>query len=96
MSAYISQLEQQITALNAIKSTTLEDRLDQWWASQPPATRLRAYSMDELIAALGTQGRYISPILVKRGWARHRRWQHRQHYFRVWLPPERHLENRDG
>lgn len=88
MSAYIHQLEQHTVEPTHIKAKTLGDLFDQWWVSQPPATRSRAYSMDEFIKALSTQGRYIAPILIKRGWVRHRRWQHRQHYFRVWLPPE--------
>lgn len=88
MTAYIRQLAQQTAAApTPPKARTLEDRFDEWWASQPLATRSRPYSMEELTTALKTQGRYISPILAKHGWVRHRRWQHRQHYFRLWLPP---------
>lgn len=92
MSAYIHQLEQQTVEPTTSKIVTLEDRFDEWWATQPPATRARAYSMTEFTTALGTQGRNLSTILIQRGWVRHRRWQHRQHYFRVWLPPADHLE----
>ena len=87
MSAYIHQLQQQTATPPPTRPPSLEERFDHWWASQPVATRSRAYSMEELTTALATQARFISPILVKRGWVRQRRWQHRQHYFRVWLSP---------
>lgn len=96
MSAYIRQLELHCTAPLPPRLPTLEEQFEQWWASQPLATRSRAYSMQELEKALVTQGRYLSPILVKRGWVRHRCWQHRQHYFRVWLPPDNYMGIHNG
>lgn len=87
MSAYIRQLAQQDSTRTLTKADTLAERFDRWWMAQSLATRMRAYSMEELAMALGTHGRILSPILAMRGWVRHRRWQHRQHYFRVWLPP---------
>ncbi|HUX30538.1 MAG TPA: hypothetical protein VMV78_07910 [Thiobacillus sp.] len=92
MSAYINQLSQHAPAPSLTQADTLAERFDQWWVKQPLATRVRAYSIEEITTALGTQGRNLSPILIQRGWVRHRRWQHRQHYFRVWLPPTDHLE----
>lgn len=48
---------------------------------------MRPYSITELERALGTQGRYLSPILLRHGWERRRRWASKTQYLRYWVPP---------
>jgi hypothetical protein len=43
--------------------------------------------MSELEAALKTQGRFISPVLLELGWRRKRNWSTKGQYFRYWVPP---------
>jgi hypothetical protein len=65
----------------------LETRLLAWLDSQPEVSRLRHYSMTELEKALGTQGRYLSPVLLRLGWERRRKWTGKTQYLRYWVPP---------
>jgi hypothetical protein len=66
---------------------TLRERFSAWFGSVPEVSRLRAYSMVELERALGTQGKYLSPVLLDLGWQRRRKWSSRQQYLRYWVPP---------
>ncbi len=85
--AYIETLKRQMAAAAAATPpSTLRDRFLRWYGALPPVSRDRPFAMSELEAALGTQGRHISPILVAEGWRRARSWQG-QHYFRYWRPP---------
>jgi hypothetical protein len=43
--------------------------------------------MIEFERALGTQGRYISPVLLALGWRRKRKWETAGQYCRYWVPP---------
>jgi hypothetical protein len=43
--------------------------------------------MAEFEAALATQGKYLSPILLNLGWIRKRRWTGSGQYSRYWVPP---------
>lgn len=92
MSAYIRQLQESVAAQSAPASRRdpLRDRLLNWFSSLPAPTRNRPFAMQEFEAALGTSGRYISPVLIKLGWQRKRIWSTREHYHRFWVPPERH------
>ena len=47
----------------------------------------RRFSMSEFEAALKTQGRYISPVLLELGWRRKRVWSTTGQYHRYWEPP---------
>lgn len=86
-SAYIEALKQETAdAAAATPSSGLRDRFIRWYAALPPVSRDRPFSMSELEAALGTQGRCISPVLTAEGWRRGRSWRG-QHYFRYWVPP---------
>lgn len=89
MSAYIQRLKQHAQPTQPDDGKTQLDRkFETWWAAQPLATRHREYSMQELSAAMGSAGRILSGTLVKQGWTRKRRWAHKQHYYRLWLPPD--------
>jgi hypothetical protein len=41
----------------------------------------------QLKKALGTQGKYLSPILLDLGWSRKRKWTGLKQYPRYWMPP---------
>ncbi len=64
----------------------LENRFVIWFNSLPPLTRQRYFSMSEFEQALHTQGKYLSPVLLKLGWQRKRVWAG-QRYGRYWIPP---------
>jgi hypothetical protein len=90
MSAYIKSLQRSLEAEEpsaALSKVDLESRFLAWLDSVPEISRLRPYSMTELEQALGTQGRYLSPILLRLGWERRRKWSSRGQYHRYWLPP---------
>lgn len=86
MSAYIKLLQQRVTADPPIRSP-LEERFLGWYAALPEVARERLFSMVEFERALGTQGKYISPVLLELGWKRGRRWSSHGQYHRYWVPP---------
>lgn len=58
-----------------------------WYQSLPEVVQNRAFSMQEFEAALGTQGKYISAVLLALGWRRKRQWSNTGRYHRYWVPP---------
>lgn len=90
MSAYINQLKQVVAQAEAVHDgmTITERKFEKWWAAQPEATRNRPYSMSELAAQVGVAANVLTFTLTERGWTRKRQWQHRTHYFRLWVPPK--------
>ncbi|OEZ27163.1 hypothetical protein [Variovorax boronicumulans] len=86
MSAYLASLKQQ-SAAQAPASPPLQQRFQEWFTSLPELTRERPFSMAEFEKVLGTQGKYISPMLLGLGWQRKRRWSSRGQYHRYWVPP---------
>lgn len=90
-SAYIRSLERSLEEAERTERLGKDDlrsRFLAWLASQPEISRIRPYSMSELERALGTQGRYLSPVLLGLGWERRRKWTGKTQYLRYWLPPE--------
>lgn len=93
MSAYIKALRKDLEAEEQpteLSKQDMESRFLAWLDSQPEISRLRPYSMTELEKALGTQGRYLSPVLLRLGWERRRKWTGKTQYLRYWLPPGGH------
>ena len=89
-SAYIKSLRRSLEAEeqpNVLSRPGLEARFFSWLDSQPEISRHRPYSMTELEKALGTQGRYLSPVLLRLGWERRRKWNSKTQYLRYWVPP---------
>lgn len=89
-SAYVKSLQRALEAEEPpaqLSKRDLESRLLTWLNSQPEISRLRPYAMSELEKALGTQGRYLSPVLFHLGWERRRKWTGKTHYLRYWVPP---------
>ena len=66
---------------------SLRQRFIDWHASLPEIARQRPFAMIELEQALGTQGKYLSPVLLSLGWQRKRKWTSRGQYPRYWAPP---------
>ncbi|WP_247572578.1 hypothetical protein [Ralstonia solanacearum] len=92
MSAYIKLLQQQAATVSPPRSP-LQQRFLQWYVALPEVTRDRPFSMAEFEQALGTQGKYISPILLGLGWQRKRRWSALGQYHRYWVPPAKDLDD---
>lgn len=90
MSAYIQKLRESVEDLapTVPQPTTLREKLISWFTALPAPTRNRPFSMLEFEVALGAAGRNISPILIELGWQRKRLWTGREHYHRVWNPPQ--------
>lgn len=89
-SAYVKSLYRSLPdeAENAqLSKTSLRQRFIDWFDSVPEISRMRPYSMVELEQALGTQGKYLSPILLALGWERRRKWTGPGPYSRYWMPP---------
>jgi hypothetical protein len=61
---------------------SLCDRFLNWYRSMLGFTRSRPFSMSEFEAALKTQGKYISPVLLELGWRRKRIWSTTGQYHR--------------
>lgn len=76
MRAYIAELNKRAEARHAQPSqpSSLRDRFTNWYDSLPAVSRDRRFSMSEFEAALKTQGKYISPVLLELGWRRKRIW----------------------
>ena len=86
MSTYINQLRQlQRNDFQPILS--LREKLITWYRNLPEISRYRPFSMKEIEAAVESQGRYISIILLDLGWQRKRKWSTQGRYMRYWLPP---------
>lgn len=91
-SAYIRSLQRTLEAdaeagPQQLSKQDLKQRFIEWFASVPEISRVRPYSMVELEQALGTQGRFLSPILESLGWERRRKWSSRGANPRYWVPP---------
>lgn len=90
-SAYIRSLQRSFevegTPQKLFKSD-LKKRFIEWFASVPEISRVRPYSMVELERELGTQGRFLSPVLYALGWERRRKWSSTGQSPRYWVPPE--------
>ena len=65
----------------------LRQRFLDWHASLPEIARHRPFAMVEVEQALGTQGKYLSPVLLSLGWQRRRKWTSQAQYPRYWVPP---------
>lgn len=87
MSAYVQQLNRQVTR-NIPAPINLRSRFVDWFNALPEVTRARPFSMQEFEAALGTQGKYMSAVLLGLGWKRKRKWDSRGRYPRYWVPPK--------
>lgn len=91
MSAYIKSLKRSLEAEEAqplLSKVNLETRFLAWLDTQPEISRLRPYGMIELERGLDTQGRYLSPVLLRLGWQRRRKWSSTGQYHRYWVPPD--------
>ena len=88
---YAAQLRRGAEAQRAQPSqpSSLLDRFLRWHGSLPAVSRDRRFSMAEFEAALKTQGRHISPVLLELGWQRKRVWSTTGQYHRYWCPPPR-------
>jgi hypothetical protein len=89
-SAYIRSLQRSLETEDApqqLFKPDLKQRFVEWFASVPEISRVRPYSMVELERALGTQGRFLSPILESLGWERRRKWSSKSANPRYWVPP---------
>ncbi len=88
MSAYIKHLAEAARTDQGVSTRhPLMRRFQDWYSSLPEPTRERPFSMQEFEAALKSQGRYISPVLLKLGWQRKRKWNSRGQYHRYWVAP---------
>lgn len=69
MSAYIQSLKLP-PGYPSVQGDTprLQKRFTIWFATVPEVAQQRPWSMIEFEQALGTQGRYISPVLLALGW----------------------------
>ncbi len=87
MSAYIAELNRQLPQPShpVAIPLNLRQRFVEWYGSLPPFSRNRPFAMSEFEAALGTQGKYISPILLELGWQRKRIWSTAGQYHRYWV-----------
>ena len=88
-SAYIAALNRELAAEAKpvqLSKSDLRQRFLDWFDSVPEISRIRPYSMVELEQALGTQGKYLSSILLSLGWERRRKWSSREQYHRYWVP----------
>jgi hypothetical protein len=89
-SAYISTLKRGVEAMGSqpkAESPDLRQRFIDWYAGLPEISRDRAFSMSEFEQGLGTQGKYLSPILLSLSWKRKRKWISDGQYSRYWSPP---------
>lgn len=88
MIAYIQNLKQSaVEAPVQDDKPSLQVKFQTWFATIPEIARHRPWGMIEFERALGTQGRYISPVLLALGWRRKRKWGTTGQYCRYWVPP---------
>jgi hypothetical protein len=87
--AYLAQLNKLVEGPQGQrpKPSSLRQRCERWHSTVPEVSRSRRFSMSEIEAALETQGRYISPVLLELGWKRKRVWSTTGQYHRYWQPP---------
>jgi hypothetical protein len=85
--ASLNRLSQQDAPVNEQDVCSLRQRFLDWHSTLPEISRSRAFAMAEFEAALSTQGKYLSPVLLGLGWTRKRRWSGSGQYSRYWLPP---------
>lgn len=89
-SAYIRSLQRTLddeAIPRQLFKPDLKQRFIEWFASVPEVSRVRPYSMAELERALGTQGRFLAPVLEGLGWERRRKWSSTGANPRYWVPP---------
>jgi len=86
MSAYTNHLNKQTKLLQKGEKNSLTKRFQDWYSGLPEVTKNRPFAMSEFEAALKTQGKYISPVLLSLGWVRKRRWSSSGQYHRYWMP----------
>jgi hypothetical protein len=88
---YAAQLRKEAEARRAQPSqpSSLRERFVATHGGLPAVSRERRFSMSEIEAALKTQGKYISPMLLGLGWRRKRIWSTTRQYHRYWVPPSR-------
>lgn len=86
MSAYIKLLQQCVPA-DTPDDSPLKQRFLEWYGALPEIARSRPFAMVEFEQALGTQGKYISPVLLALGWQRKRQWSSLGQYYRYLVPP---------
>lgn len=92
-SVYIRRLQSSLEAETHVglqpqhATSDLKQRFVEWFNNVPEISRSRPYSMVELERALGTQGRFLSPILESLGWERRRKWSSKGANPRYWVPP---------
>lgn len=84
---YIARLIKSVSLESQEHRSPLQERFLQWYKALPEISRQRPFAMQEFEAGLGTQGKYISAVLVNLGWQRKRKWTSKGHYHRYWLPP---------
>ena len=88
MSAYIQNLKLPPGTPSVQGDTpSPQKRFTIWFATVPQIAQHRPASMIAFEQHLGTQGRYISPVLLALGWRRKREWGTTERYFRYWTPP---------
>jgi hypothetical protein len=97
VSAYTSRLIKQIADQHLQQqpapgpAESFRARYDAWFASLPPASKHRHWSIDEIASALKIAPRELSQTLLDAGWLRKRVWFERGkgqgRYLRVWMPP---------
>jgi hypothetical protein len=101
MSAYLKELNrltEEYLAAQATQSPTasLRQRFTEWYRELPAISCDRIFAMSEFEAALATQGRFISPVLLELGWRRKRKWSTAGQYHRYWEPPDHKVVRRPG
>lgn len=87
--AYIARLKRELSeeAQQPLAvSHNLRQQVLDWFESLPEISRNRPFAMVELERALGTQGKYLSPVLLSLGWSRKRKWTSQGQYHRYWVP----------
>jgi hypothetical protein len=94
VSAFIKSLQRSLEAdseaeagAKRLSQPDLKQRFLDWFHNTPEISRYRPYSMVELERSLGTQGRFLSPILISLGWERRRKWSSKGQSPRYWVPP---------
>jgi hypothetical protein len=90
MSAYVQSLRALLHSEQPeplVAKLDLEMRVVEWFSGIPEISRDRPFAMVEIEGALATQGRYLSPVLLKLGWERRRKWTGAGQYNRYWVPP---------
>ena len=88
VTAFVKKLQREFAARQRRDDPgDLRQRFLDWYGTLPEVTRNRPWSMQEVETALGTQGKYISAVLLTLGWQRKRQWSSTGRYHRYWLPP---------